>query len=119
SVMETMPPLTKLTEDEKLLRDAARDFAETNISPKVHDMDKAAKLDDELIQEFFDMGLMGIEVPEKYSGGGGTFFMSSLAIEQISRVDASTGVFMDVQNTMVYNALVHLGSSEIEEHYVR
>ena len=116
--MEAMPALTKLTDDEKMLRDAARDFAETHIKPKVHEMDEKAKLDPDLVQQFFDMGLMGIEIPEKYSGGGGSFFMSIVAIEQISRIDASTGVFMDVQNTLVNNAFLNWGSEDIKERYL-
>src|SRR5699024_4572020 len=116
--MEVMPPLTKLSADEKMLRDAARDFAESYIRPKVHEMDEKAKLDPELVQQFFDMGLMRIEVPEKYSGGGGSFFMSIVAIEQISRVDASTGVFKDVQNTLVNNAFLNWGSDDIKERYL-
>lgn len=117
-VDQKMPALTKLTEDEKMLRDAARDFAETVIKPKVHEMDEKAKLDPDLVQQFFDMGLMGIEIPEKYSGGGGSFFMSIVAIEQISRVDASAGVFMDVQNTLVNNAFLNWGSADVKERYL-
>ncbi len=113
-----MPALTTLTEDEKMLQEAARDFAESVIKPKVHEMDEKAKLDPDLIQEFFDMGLMGIEIPESYSGGGGSFFMSIVAIEQISRVDASAGVFMDVQNTLVNNAFLNFGSDDIKERYL-
>jgi alkylation response protein AidB-like acyl-CoA dehydrogenase len=104
-VDQQMPALTKLTEDEKMLQDAARDFAESKIKPKVHEMDEKAKLDPDLVQQFFDMGLMGIEIPEKYSGGGGSFFMSIVAIEQISRVDASTGVFIDLKNKLVIKAI--------------
>lgn len=115
---EQMPALTKLTEDEKMLRDASRDFAESVIKPKVREMDEKAKLDPDLVQQFFDMGLMGVEIPEKYSGGGGTFFMSVVAIEQISRVDASAGVFMDVQNTLVNNAFLNFGDEEIKERYL-
>jgi len=110
--------LTQLTEDEKMLRDAARDFAESKIQPKVQEMEEQAKLDPELIQQFFDMGLMGIEIPEEYDGGGGSFFMSIAAIEQISRVDASTGVFMDVQNTLVNNAFLNWGSDDIKDRYL-
>src|SRR6056297_386882 len=117
-VEQLMPPLTKLTEDEQMLKEAAADFAESVIKPKVQEMDEQAKLDPDLVQQFFDMGLMGIEVPEKYSGGGGSFFMSIVAIEQISRVDASAGVFMDVQNTLVNNAFLNFGSEEIKERYL-
>ena len=115
---QRIAPLTHLTEDEQMLKDAAAEFADTIIRPKVHEMDEAAKLDPDLIKQFFEMGFMGIEVPEKYSGGGGTFFMSILAIEQISRVDASVGVFMDVQNTLVNNAFLRWGTDEINERFL-
>ncbi|MEX0662620.1 MAG: acyl-CoA dehydrogenase [Balneolaceae bacterium] len=111
-------PLTHLTEDEQMLKDAAGDFADNIIQPKVHEMDEAAKLDPDLIKQFFEMGLMGIEIPEKYNGAGGTFFMSIVAIEQISRVDASVGVFMDVQNTLVNNAFIRWGSEEVKERFL-
>ncbi|TVR34323.1 MAG: acyl-CoA dehydrogenase, partial [Balneolaceae bacterium] len=111
-------PLTQLTEDEQMLKDASAEFADTIIKPKVHEMDEAAKLDPDLITQFFDMGLMGIEIPEKYQGGGGSFMMSIVAIEQISRVDASVGVFMDVQNTLVNNAFLRWGSEEIKERFL-
>tara|TARA_R100001143_G_scaffold63597_2_gene73288 strand:- start:2002 stop:3168 length:1167 start_codon:yes stop_codon:yes gene_type:complete len=115
---QRIAPLTHLTEDEQMLKDAAAEFADTIIKPKVQEMDEAAKLDPELIKTFFEMGFMGIEVPEKYNGGGGTFFMSILAIEQISRVDASVGVFMDVQNTLVNNAFLRWGTEEINERFL-
>ena len=115
---QTIPPLTQLTEDEQMLKDAAADFAESSIKPKVHEMDEAGKLDPDLVKEFFEMGLMGIEIPEKYQGGGGSFMMSIVAIEQISRVDASVGVFMDVQNTLVNNAFLRWGNDEIKEKYL-
>lgn len=115
---ERIAPLTQLTEDEQMLQDAAAEFADTIIKPKVHEMDEAAKLDPELIKMLFDMGFMGIEVPEKYKGGGGSFFMGILAIEQISRVDASIGVFMDVQNTLVNNAFLRWGSDEINQRFL-
>ena len=117
-VKKSMLPLTQLNEDEKLLKDAAADFADTVLKPKVAEMDEAAKLDPDIIQQFFDMGLMGIEIPEKYKGSGGSFFMSILAIEQISRVDASVGVFMDVQNTLVNNAFLRWGSDATKERFL-
>jgi len=115
---QRIAPLTHLTEDEQMLKDAAAEFADTIIKPKVHEMDEAAKLDPDLIKNFFEMGFMAIEVPEKYNGGGGTFFMSILAIEQISRVDASVGIFMDVQNTLVNNAFLRWGTEEINERFL-
>lgn len=117
-VEHKMSALTKLTEDEKMLQDAARDFAESVIKPKVQQMDEEAQLDPDLVQQFFEMGLMGVEVPEKYNGSGGSFVMSIVAIEQISRVDASAGVFMDVQNTLVNNAFLNFGGEEIKERYL-
>lgn len=116
--MGSISPLTHLTEDEEMLRDAAAEFADTVIRPKVHEMDEAAELDPDLIKEFFEMGFMGIEIPEEYQGGGGTFFMSILAIEQISRVDASVGVFMDVQNTLVNNAFLRWASDDVRERFL-
>lgn len=117
-VEQQLPALTQLTQDEQMLKEAAADFANTVIKPKVMEMDEAAKLDPDLVQEFFDMGLMGIEVPEKYQGGGGSFFMSIVAIEEISKVDASAGVFMDVQNTLVNNAFLRWGNEEIKQEYL-
>lgn len=111
-------PLTRLTEDEQMLKEAAADFADSIIKPLVHEMDNNAKLDPNLVKQFFEMGLMGIEVPEKYNGGGGTFFMSIVAIEQISRVDASAGVFMDVQNTLMNNAFINFASEELRQKYL-
>lgn len=117
-VQERMLPLTQLTEDEQMLKEAAADFANSVIKPKVMEMDEAAKLDPDLVKQFFEMGLMGVEVPEKYNGGGGTFFMSILAIEEISKVDASAGVFMDVQNTLVNNAFLRWGNEEVKQKFL-
>ncbi len=111
-------PLTHLTEDEAMLRDAAADFAKAVIAPKVHEMEKNAKLDKDIVKQFFEMGLMGIDIPEEYGGAGGTFMMSILAIEEISKVDASVGVFMDVQNTLVNNAFVRWGSEDVKQRYL-
>lgn len=117
-IENAIPPLTQLTEDEQMLRDAAADFAKSSIGPLVNEMDEQAKLNPGLVKEFFKMGLMGIDIPEKYSGGGGTFMMSIVAIEQISRVDASAGVFMDVQNTLVNNAFINFGSDFLKDKYL-
>jgi len=111
-------PLNQFTEDETMLKEAAADFAKSFVAPLVHEMDQQSKLNPGLIKAFFEQGLMGIEVPEKYDGGGGTFFMAILAIEEISKVDASTGVFMDVQNTLVNNAFVRWGSDDIKKKYL-
>src|SRR5690554_4476091 len=110
--------LNQFTEDEMMLKEAAADFAKSMVAPLVHEMDQQAKLKPELIQAFFEQGLMGIEIPEKYDGGGGTFFMSILAIEEISKVDASVGVFMDVQNTLVNNAFNRWGNDDVKSRFL-
>lgn len=115
---QIVPPLTQLTEDEQMLKEAAAEFAETAIKPLVREMDENAKLNPDLVKQFFEMGLMGIDIPEKYGGGGGTFMMSIVAIEQISRIDASAGVFMDVQNTLVNNAFVNFANEHLKEKYL-
>jgi len=117
-IENAITPLTQLSEDEQMLRDAAADFAKSSIAPLVHEMDAEAKLNPDLIKEFFEMGLMGIDIPEKYAGAGGTFMMSIVAIEQISKVDASAGVFMDVQNTLVNNAFINYASDFLKEKYL-
>src|ERR1051326_8222854 len=99
-------PLVALTDDEVLFRDNVRQFADQALRPKVHEMDEKGVFDRELIEQFFQLGLMGIEVPEQYGGAGGKFFEAILAVEEISRVDASAGVIVDVQNTLVNNALL-------------
>ncbi|MFU8812643.1 MAG: acyl-CoA dehydrogenase [Balneolaceae bacterium] len=113
-----IPPLTTLTEDEQMLKEATADFADTVIRPKTQEMEEAAKLDPDIIKQCFEMGLMGIDIPEAYGGAGGTFMMSIVAIEQISRGDASVGVFMDVQNTLVNNAFQNFGSEALNERYL-
>lgn len=117
-VEQIISPLTQLTEDEQMLKEASADFAASSIAPLVHEMDENAKLNSDLVKEFFEMGLMGIEIPEKYAGAGGTFMMSIVAIEQISKVDASAGVFMDVQNTLVNNAFNNFASEDLQAKYL-
>jgi alkylation response protein AidB-like acyl-CoA dehydrogenase len=106
------PALTTLSEDEELLRASVRDFARQQLQPKVREMDESAHFDSGLIHSFFDLGLMGIQIPEAMGGGGGTFFDSILAVEELSAVDASAGVVVDVQNTLVNNALLRWGNEE-------
>lgn len=119
TVVETgFKPLTHFSEDELMLRDAAADFAKSAVAPLVSQMDHEARLDPQLIKQFFEMGLMGIEIPEEYDGGAGSFFMSILAIEEIAKVDASTSVFMDVQNTLVNNAFLNFGSDMLKKKYL-
>src|SRR5215467_6026958 len=116
--MSTHTPLTILSEDEELFRDSIRGFAEEQIKPIVHKMDEEAKLEHSLIPELFKLGLMGIHVPEGYGGGEGSFFMSVLAVEEISRIDASFGVFIDVQNTLVNNAIMRWANDEQKRRYL-
>src|SRR5215813_7877693 len=111
-------PLTALSEDEQLFRDSCRSFAEGRIKPLVRKMDEEAKLDQSLIPELFDLGLMGIHIPEQYGGGEGSFFMSVLAVEEMSRIDASFGVFIDVQNTLVNNAIMRWANDEQKHRYL-
>src|SRR5688572_32614877 len=101
-----MTPLTLLAEDESLFRDTCRSFAEQRIKPHVRRMDDEAKLDPGLIPELFDLGLMGVHIPEELGGDEGTFFMSVVAVEELSRVDDSLGVCVDVQNTFVNNEIM-------------
>ena len=111
-------PLTALTEDEQLFRDSIRQFAQETIGPKVREMDEHGKFDPEIIQQFFQLGLMGIEIPEQYGGGGGTFFEAILAVEELSKVDPSAGVIVDVQNTLVNNALLRWGTEDQKKKYL-
>lgn len=113
-----MTPLTVLSDDEELFRQTCRTFAEQRIKPHVGRMDREAKLDASAIPELFDLGLMGIHVPEELGGAGGSFFMSVLAVEEISRVDASFGVFVDVQNTLVNNAIMRWAADEQKKTYL-
>ena len=118
--LQTSPhiPLTVLSDEEQLFRDSCRSFAEERIRPLVRRMDEEAKLEASLIPELFQLGLMGIHVPEAYDGAGGSFFMSVLAVEEISRVDASFGVFIDVQNTLVNNAIMRWANEDQKNSYL-
>jgi alkylation response protein AidB-like acyl-CoA dehydrogenase len=110
--------LTQLGEDEQLFRDTVRRFANEQIGPLVRSMDEAQQMDAGLIQKLFELGLMGIEVPEEYGGAGGTFFQAILAVEEISAVDPSVGVLVDVQNTLCINALIRWATKEQKKKYL-
>jgi alkylation response protein AidB-like acyl-CoA dehydrogenase len=112
------PPLTTLAEDEVLFRDSVRAFAEAEVRPLVREMDEHAKIPRPLIDRLFDLGVMGIEVPESYGGSEGRFFHSVLAVEELSRVDPSVGVLVDVQNTLVINALIRRGNDDVKRKYL-
>ncbi len=111
-------PLNALTEDEQLFRDNIRQFADEAVRPLVREMDEKGVFDHGLIEQFFQLGIMGIEIPEQYGGGAGTFFEAILAVEELSRVDASAGVVVDVQNTLVNNALLRWGSEDQKKRYL-
>src|SRR6476659_8221606 len=111
-------PLTSFTEDEVMFRDNIRQFADEKVRPLVKEMDEKGVFDPGLIRQFFQLGLMGIEIPEQYGGGGGKFFEAILAVEEMSRVDASAGVVVDVQNTLVNNALLRWGTDEQKKQYL-
>jgi alkylation response protein AidB-like acyl-CoA dehydrogenase len=111
-------PLTQLSQDETLFRDSVYQFADREIRPIVREMDEHAKIPPPLLASLFDLGVMGIEVPEAHGGAGATFFHSVLAVEALSRVDASIGVLVDVQNTLVVNALMRWASDAQKAAYL-
>src|SRR2546421_869842 len=110
--------LTTLSEDERLFRDSVYEFADREVRPLVREMDEHAKIAKPLIDKLFDLGVMAIETPESYGGGGARFFHAVLAVEALSRVDPSIGVLVDVQNTLVVNALTRWGSEDIRRRYL-
>ena len=110
-------PLTDLSDDEGMFRDQVRQFAEEKVRPLVSKMDAEAKMPRELIDACFELGIMGIEIPEAHSGAAATFFMSILAVEELARVDASLAVLVDVQNTLVNNALLRWGTEDQKARY--
>ncbi len=110
-------PLTLLSEDEAMFQESVREFAIEKIRPLVHDMDAKATMDPDLIRSFFELGVMGVEVPERFGGAGSTFFNAVLVVEELSHVDASCGVLVDVQNTLVNNAILRWGNEDQKERY--
>jgi butyryl-CoA dehydrogenase/short/branched chain acyl-CoA dehydrogenase len=111
-------PLTSLTEDEKLFQTTVRRFAREQIRPYVREMDEAGVFRKDIIKQFFEMGLMAIEIPEEYGGQGGSFFQAVLAVEELSAVDPSAGVIVDVQNTICNNAMLKWGSAAQKTKYL-
>src|ERR1041385_6410330 len=116
--VEKPAPLVALTEDETIFPDNIRQCADDAGRTLVKEMDEKAVFDHDLIHRFFELGLMGIEVPEQFGGGGGTFFEAILAVEELSRVDASAGVIVDVQNTLVNNALLRWTTDAQKRRYL-
>ena len=117
-VAELPPPLSRLSEDEQLLRANVRAFAEAEIAPLVREMDEQAAIPQALINQLFDLGVMAIEIPESHGGAGAHFFLSVLAVEELSRVDPSVAVLVDVQNTLVINALLRWGSEDLKQRFL-
>jgi short-chain 2-methylacyl-CoA dehydrogenase len=115
--MKESKALTTLGDDERQFQEMVRDFADEKVRSRVESMDHEGKLDPGLMREVFDLGIMGIEIPEDLGGAGASFFMSILAIEELSKVDASVGVFVDVQNTLVNNALLRWATKEQKSRY--
>jgi butyryl-CoA dehydrogenase/short/branched chain acyl-CoA dehydrogenase len=116
--MERLPALTELSEDERMFRDQVHEFAERELRPLISRMDKEAAIPRKLIDACFELGIMGIEIPDSAGGAGASFFMSILAVEELARVDASLAVLVDVQNTLVNNVLAHYGTPEQQERYM-
>src|SRR5688572_15151728 len=111
-------PLTLLSEEEQMFQQSVRDFAIERVRPLVHRMDQEAAMDKELIKSFFELGIMGIEVPDQWGGAGSTFFTAVLVVEELSHVDASCGVLVDVQNTLVNNAILRWGNDDQKSKYL-
>ena len=114
----TPPALTTLTEDELLLRESVRAFADTEIRPQVHEMDDRQTIPRNLIDALFALGVMGVEIPDEFGGGNASLFHSVLAVEALSRVDPSIGVLVDVQNTLVINAVLRWGDDALKSRYL-
>src|SRR5438067_6676440 len=118
--IESLPatPLTVLSEEEQMFQQSVREFAIERVRPLVHDMDREATMSKELIANFFDLGIMGIEAPEQFGGAGSSFFNAVLVVEELSHVDASCGVLVDVQNTLVNNAILRWGNDDQKSKYL-
>lgn len=116
--MSDYKSLHHLSEDELMIRDSVAEFAENEVKPHVVEMDEQSKMKPELIQGFFELGIMGIEVPEDYDGMGGSFFQSILVIEELAKIDPATAVVVDVQNTLVNNAFIRWGNDYTKQTYL-
>lgn len=112
------PPLTVFTDDEVAFRDAVADFTNGEVRPRVQDMERAAKIDPTLIPKYFELGLMGIQVPEEYGGAGGSLMMVTIAVEEISKVDAAAAIMVDVQNTLVLFPMLTYANDEQKARYL-
>ncbi len=118
SMDENIQPLTLITEDEQMFKDMVYQFGEEQVKPFSLEMDKSGHFKPEIVRQFFELGLMGIEIPEEYGGAGTNFFMSILAVEALAMIDASAAIYVDVQNTLVNNAILRWGSEELKKKYL-
>ena len=116
--VDVAPPLTRLSEDEALLRDNVRAFAAAEVAPHVREMDEQAHIPRALIDKLVDLGVMAVEIPEQYGGAGGHFFLSIIAVEELARVDPSVALVVDVQNTLVINALLRWGGDDFKRRFL-
>ena len=114
----TPSALSSLSEEEKSFKEAIRQFAETEIAPKRQDMDEKEEMSPQLIQQLFELGIMGIEIPEGLGGTESSFFNACLAIEELAKVDASVSVLVDVQNTLVINAIMRWANQQQKQKYL-
>ena len=112
------PALTTFSDDEMLFRDAVAGFATEDVKPRVSSMERAGKIDPALIAKYFEMGLMGIQVPEQYGGADGSLTMVAIAVEEISKVDAAAAIMVDVQNTLVNYPITRYGSDALKARYL-
>ena len=118
STKEDQTPLTHLTDEEELLRLNKRKIAQSDLAPLVKSMDEKAEIPSSLIRQLFQLGIMGIEIPERLGGAEGHFFLSILSVEELSKVDPSIGVLVDVQNTLVINAFLRWGTTELQQRFL-
>jgi alkylation response protein AidB-like acyl-CoA dehydrogenase len=110
---ENTPPLTRLSEEEQMFQASVRRFAREQIGPHVREMDEAGAFRKDVLTKMFEMGLMAIEIPEEYGGQGGSFFQAVLAVEELAAVDPSASVIVDVQNTLVNNAIIRWRTEQL------
>lgn len=116
--MSNVRPLTQLTDEENLFRLEVKKYAESTIGPKVLEMDEREDIDPQIVKSLFDMGLMGIEVPDQFGGAGSSFFMATLVIEELSKIDPAVAIMADVQNTLVNNIFLNYGNEEQKSKYL-
>src|SRR5216683_2459957 len=115
---EAHPSLSQLSEEEKMFQATVRRFAREQIGPHVREMDESGVFRQDLIRQLFELGLMGIEIPEEFGGQGGSFFQCVMAVEELSAVDPSAGVIADVQNTIVNNAIIRWADAGQKQRYL-